>query len=114
VYIDLTGPHVMSANGNLYVMNLINDCLSMIWTIPIPLKPSAIKSLKDWVFMVERETGAKVGKFWVDNGKLKSTEYAKFCLLRGIKMQWTSPHTWAHNGQVDCIHRTLFTSARTM
>jgi hypothetical protein len=111
VYIDLTGPHVKSANGNSYVMNLIDNASSLIWSFPIPFKSSAIKALKDWVPTVERETGRTVSKFRVDNGELKSIEYADFCLSRGIKMQWTSPHTSSHNRRVERVHRTLFNSA---
>lgn len=114
VYIDLTGPHVTSATGNSYAMNLIDDNSSMVWAIPIPHKSSAIKALKDWVPCVEKETGRSVRLFRVDNGELKSTEYAEFCTSRGIKMQWTSPHTSAHIGKVERVHRTLFASARTM
>ena len=114
VYIDLTGPHVKSANGNSYIMNLIDDNSSMVWSLPLPLKSSAVKALKDWVPTVERETGRTIGIFRVDNGELKSTEYVEFCLSRGIKMQWTSPHTSSHNGRVERVHRTLFNSARSM
>jgi hypothetical protein len=60
VYIDLTGPQsVISATGNSYVMNLIDDSTSYCWAIPIPLKSSALTFLKKWVFSVEREMGKK-------------------------------------------------------
>src|SRR5882762_7181677 len=44
VYIDLTGLHVKSDNGNSYVINLINNNSSMIWSLPFSLKSSAIKA----------------------------------------------------------------------
>jgi hypothetical protein len=115
VYIDLTGPHLQSANGNKYSMNLIDDATSLIWAIPIKLKSAAVGVLKEWVLRVERETGRKVGIFRVDNGELKSVEYANFCASRGINPQWTSPHISAHNGRAERVHLTLFSnSSRAM
>jgi hypothetical protein len=94
VYTDITGPqHVKSANRHSYVMNLVDDALSYIWSIPLPLKSLAIKAIKDWVPCVEVETGRSIKILHLDNGELKSTEYTEFCISRGITVQWTSPHT---------------------
>jgi hypothetical protein len=115
VYIDLTGSQsVQSAAGNSYVMNIIDDATSFCWAIPIPHKSSTIKCLKVWVLQVECKTRRTVGIFNIDNGELKSTEFVEFCASCGIKPRWTSPHTSAQNGQVECAHYTLFNSARTM
>src|ERR1700722_19052949 len=95
-------------------MNIIDDVSSFVHTVLHPLKSAAIKALKEWVLQVERETGKTVGTFNIDNGELKSTECVEFCASRGIKPQWTSPHTSAQNGCVECAHYTLFDSARTM
>ena len=80
VYIDLTGPHVLLVSGNSYAMNLIDNATSMIWTIPLHLKSSAVTRLKEWVLHVEWETSKMVDIFRVDNSELKSTEYMEFCL----------------------------------
>jgi hypothetical protein len=115
VYIDLTGPQpVQSASGFSYVMNLVDDASSYVYTCLLPLKSSAIKSLKEWVLFAERETGRKVGSFNIDNGELKSIEFAEFCASRGIKTRWTAPSTSAQNGRVERFHYTQFNSARTM
>jgi hypothetical protein len=115
VYIDLTGPEsVQSASGNSYVMNLIDDATSYGWAIPLRLKLDAIKAIKDWCLLVERETGKTIGHFNIDNGELKSIEFAEFCASKGIKPRWTFPSTSAQNGHVERVHYTLFNSARTM
>jgi hypothetical protein len=93
-----------------YVMNLIDNNSSMIWSLPIPLKSLAVKGPEGLVPTVERETGRAVGMFRVDNGKLKSIEHVEFCLSQGIKMQWTSPHTSLHNRRVEHVHHILFNS----
>jgi len=95
-------------------MNLIDDATSYCWAIPLPLKSDAIKALKDWSLLVERETGKTIGHFNIDNGELKSIEFAQFCASKGIKPRWTSPSTSAQNGRVERVHYTLFNSARMM
>lgn len=115
VYIDLTGPQsIASASGNLYVMNLIDDYSSFSWSIPIRSKDGAIRPLTNWVLAVERELGHSVGMFRLDNGELKSKEFRDWCASRGIRIQWTAPHTSAHNGRCERLHLALFNSARTM
>jgi hypothetical protein len=115
VYIDLTGPQsVQSASGFNYVMNIIDDASSFVHTALLPLKSSAIKALKEWVLLAERETGKKVGSFNIDNGELKSTEFVEFCASRGIRIRWTAPSTSAQNGRVERSHYTQFNSVRTM
>src|SRR5882762_1424188 len=115
VYIDLTGPQsVQSASGFNYVMNIIDDATSYVYTYLLALKSLAIKVLKEWVLLAERETGKKVGSFNIDNGELKSIEFVEFCASRGIKTRWTAPSTSAQNGRVERFHYTQFNSARTM
>src|SRR5882762_2116861 len=115
VYIDLTGPQrVQSASGFNYVMNIIDDATLYVYTYLLALKSLAIKVLKEWVLLAERETGKKVGSFNIDNGELKSIEFVEFCASRGIKTRWTAPSTSAQNGRVERFHYTQFNSARTM
>ena len=112
VYIDLTGPQsVQSASGFNYVMNIIDDASLFVHTCLLPLKSSAIKALKEWVLLAEREMGKKVGSFNIDNGELRSIEFVEFCALRGIKCRWTAPSTSAQNGHVEHFHYTQFNSA---
>ena len=115
VYIDLTGPQsVQSTSGFNYVMNIINNATSYVYTCFLPLKSSAIKALKAWVLLAEWEMGATVGSFNIDNGELKLAEFIEFCTSRGIKTHWTAPSTSAQNSHVECFHYTQFNSARTM
>ena len=80
VYIDLTGPEsVQSTSGFNYVMNIIDNVSSFVHTVLLPLKSAAIKALKEWVLLVEREMGKTVGSFNIDNRELKSTEFVEFC-----------------------------------
>ena len=95
-------------------MNIIDDASSYVYTYLLPLKSSAIKALKEWIPLAERETGRTVGSFNIDNGELKSIEFIELCASRGIKPRWTAPSTSAQNGRVERFHYTQFNSARTM
>ena len=74
VWVDLSGPHLRSYHGNEYVMDLIDDHTSIMWSIPLKTKDSALHELKAWELARENETGLKVGIYNVDNGELKSHE----------------------------------------
>ena len=49
VWVDLSGPHnVTSHRGNKYVLNLVDDAMSFLWSIPILLKDVAYPELRMW------------------------------------------------------------------
>jgi hypothetical protein len=115
VYVDLTGPmDVKSAGGNLYCMDIIDDCSSFHWSIPLPSKDTAFLQLKAWQLSVEAETGQKVGIYRVDNGELKSKSMKEWLETCGIQQQFTAPYTSAHIGRVERLHRTIANKARAM
>jgi hypothetical protein len=49
-----------------------------------------------------------------DNGELLSNATANWCATHGIIHQLTAPHTSAHNGHVEHLHRTIMGKARAM
>jgi len=95
-------------------MNIVDDATSFVHTYLLLAKSTAIKVLKEWVLLAERETRRTVGSFNIDNGELKSTEFVEFCASRGIRPHWTAPSTSAQNGCVERFHYTQFNSAQTM
>jgi GAG-pre-integrase domain len=102
VCVDLMGPEaVKSVSGNLYTMNLIDDCTSFIWTIHLPSKSAADPALCQWELIHEQETGLRVGVFCVDNGELKLSALTAYFESRGTQIEFTAPHTSAHNGHAE-------------
>ncbi len=102
VYVDLMGPEdVMSAVGNLYLMNIIDEYLHFSWTIPLKNKAKVLPSLRTWHAQIAREVGYNTGVFRTDNGKLKSAAMAEFCASIGALHQFTAPYTSAHIGMVE-------------
>jgi hypothetical protein len=115
VWVDLTGPQaVESRTGNRYIMNIVDDYTSYPWSIPLKTKDEAFSKLVIWQRERETETNLKVGLYRTDNGELKSDQMADWLASRGIAHQYTAPHTSAHIGRVERMHRTLMAKARTM
>lgn len=115
VYADLMGPaDTMSATGNLYSLNIIDDCTSLSWTIPLPNKQVAFDRYRAWHLAREVETGEKIGCVQIDSGELKSSSMETFLNSRGTRLRFTAPYTSAHNGRVERLHRTLMNKARSM
>ncbi|KAJ3568720.1 hypothetical protein NP233_g5535 [Leucocoprinus birnbaumii] len=115
VYVDLTGPQeVMSACGNNYVMNVVDDFTSYTWSYVMPHKSDAFRFFKTWLLRAEKESGHTVGVVQIDNGELKSNEMTEFCNSRAIRVRYTAPDTSAHNGKVERMHLTIMNKARTM
>jgi transposase InsO family protein len=115
VWVDLTGPSDVEARGGYrYIMNIVDDCTSNHWSIPLRLKSDAFPELKAWTVLQENLTGEKLGIFITDNGELKSTEMEAWLATHGSDQRLTAPYTSAHNGRVERLHRTLMGKARAM
>lgn len=95
-------------------MNIVDDYSSFPWSVPLKTKDQAYPALKAWQLTRENETGLKVGTYRTDNGELKSSEMNDWLKTRGTNHQFSAPHTSAHIGRVERMHRTLMAKARTM
>jgi hypothetical protein len=107
-------PETVSATGNHYVMDIIDDFSSFMWVIPLASKSAVFPALQAWECARELETGLHVGIYRSDNGELKSSAMKEWLLSRGTQHQFTAPYTSAHNGRVERVHGTLMNRARTM
>ena len=74
VCIDLFGlVNVTSRTGNQYMLDIVDDYTSFVFSIPLATKDQAYSNLRAWQLEVERETGDRVKMYSVDNGtELKS------------------------------------------
>lgn len=79
VWVDLSGPaDVESRTGNKYIMKIVDDYSSFVWSIPLRTKDQAYRELVAWQLARENETGLKFWKYRTDNGELKSNELDKW------------------------------------
>lgn len=115
VHIDLIGPQsVLSASSFHYVMNIIGNFSSYSWSIGLANKLEAFPKLVRWVSTVELELMRKIVIMRFNNGELKSAKLDVFVASKGIRTQWTAPHTSAQNGRVEHVNHTLQDSVHTM
>ncbi|KAJ3493647.1 hypothetical protein NLJ89_g10967 [Agrocybe chaxingu] len=115
VWVDLSGPMAVTSRcGHNYAMNIVDDYSSFVWTVLLSNKAEAFPKLQVWERAREAETGLKVGTYRTDNGELKSTEMEAWLQTRGVDQEFTAPHTSAHIGRVERMHRTLMGKAQSM
>jgi hypothetical protein len=107
-------PNTVSAAGNKYVLDIIDDFSSYAWSIPLPAKSDAFPVLQNWERAHKLECGLKVGIYCSDNGELKTGAMREWLLSCGTQHQFTAPYTFAQNGRVECLHCTLMGKARAM
>jgi len=73
VWVDLSGQHLRSHTGNKYIMDIVDDYTSQLWSIPLKNKDGSFLELKAWELAHESETDKKVGTYITDQGELKSS-----------------------------------------
>ncbi|KAI9573988.1 hypothetical protein HD554DRAFT_2012203, partial [Boletus coccyginus] len=62
VHVDLLEhPNHISSSRNRYVLNIIDNCSSYCWSIPVAAKSEAFSALQAWEIAREAETGLCVG-----------------------------------------------------
>ena len=108
------GQHLRSHTRNEYIMDIVDDYTSQLWSIPLKNKDDSFPELKAWDLAHESETSQKVGMYITDQGELKSNKMRDWLKSRGTDQCFTAPYTSAHIGPVERMHHTLMAKARTM
>jgi len=114
VWVDLSGQHLRSRMGNEYVMDIIDDFTSQLWSIPLKNKDDSFPELKAWQLAHESETSQKIGTYITDQGELKCNKMEEWLKSHGIEQRFTAPYTSAHIGRIEHMHWTLMAKAQTM
>ena len=71
-------------------------------------KSEALEKFKEWLTLVENQTGKKIKRLRTDNGlEYCSNEFDKFCKSKGIARHNIVRHTPQQNGLAERINRTL-------
>ena len=114
VFVDLTGPFMTTPSGFSYVMHVVDDFSSFVWSIPLRDKSSAFPALCAWQGLREAETSLKVGTYRTDRGELRSHQMESWLSSCAAKQEFTAPYTSAQNGRCERAHLTIMNLARTM
>ena len=115
VHSDLMGPmRVQSKGGALYWLTFIDDYSGMHWGFPIANKSDTFTKFKEWLIMVENESGQKLKVFRTDNGgEYTSNEFEAFLKSKGIRHETSVPYSPQSNGVAERFNRTITESARS-
>jgi hypothetical protein len=114
LFVDLSRPFCCSASGFQYVMHIVDDFSSYIWSIFLKDKASAFSSLCAWQRKCEIETGVRIEKYRTDRGELCSNEMKRWLDECGATQETTAPYTSAQNGRSKRAHLTIMNKARAM
>ena len=94
--------------GSSYFMLLVDDFSTKMWVYFLHDKAQAFGKFKEWLQLVENETGNRLKKFRTDGGgEFISNEFDDFCKGKGIKRQLTTAHTPQQNGVAERRNWTI-------
>ena len=86
-----------------------------LWVVFLRNKSDAFNAFKEWLAMVERETGEKLATLRADNGgKYVSNEFQAYCKANGIRLETTSARTPEQNGIAERQNRSVFERVRVV
>ena len=85
------------------------------WTYFLKRKSETFEKFKVFKYMIELETGNKIGVLRTDRGgEFTSTLFKQYCLDNGIQRELTQINTPQQNGVSECRNRTLMERARSL
>ncbi|CAL1361567.1 unnamed protein product [Linum trigynum] len=116
VHSDLCEPdvNVKSLGGARYFVTFIDDHSRKTWVYTLKTKDQALDVFKQFLALVERETGKKLKCIRTDNGGEYRGPFATFCKEHGIRQQFTPPKTPQLNGLAERMNRTLLERVRCL
>lgn len=116
VHSDLWGPApVQTIHGTRYAMTFTDDSSSWVWVYYLKRKSDAFAAFKEWLVIVEAETGRRLLVWRTDGGgEFIIREWEQFLKDRGIRHEKSSPNTPEQNGDAERQNRSLFDRARTV
>ena len=106
IHVDLTGPHVHSKNGFVYLLTAIDDFTKYLICVPIRDKSalSVVKALVKHVYLL---LGCSVLQISDMGGEFQNDVMRNIAELLGIQLNRTTAYRPSSNGAVQRVHRTI-------
>ena len=115
VHSDVMAFEVNSIGGSRYICTFIDDKSRYAFVYMLKTKNEVLMRFKDFVEMVETQTGKCVKILRTDNGgEFTSKEFLQFCREKGIQCQYSNPYTPEQNGMAERLNRTLAEEMRAI
>jgi transposase InsO family protein len=103
---DLTGPFPVSAEGNRYLLSVIDHCTGWVEVKPLPNKTA--KGIYDFLMREYIPRFGVPGVLLTDNGaEFKNKLISEGLKDLGVEVRHTTPYHPQANGMVERYHRTL-------
>ena len=112
---DLWECHTTGIHGIRYFILFIDDCSRCIVVEFLKTKDRAIEKFQNYMAYLECQYSMSPKRFHADN----SSEYImgdlqQWCTSKGIRLEYTAPHSPVQNGVAEWMNRTLAELARAM
>jgi len=112
---DIMESNVQSIGGNKYILTIIDDHSKMLWAYLMKKKDQAPQCIKEWIAMVENQSGKKLKVLRSDNGgEFKNHHLDELFKAKGIVQQYTTAYTPEQNSVAERMNRTIMEKARAM
>ena len=83
-----------SLGGASYFVTFINGATRKVWAFAMKSKDETFKCFKEFVSLMETQSGKKLKALRSDNGgEYISKEFIDFCASKGIKREFTVSYT---------------------
>ena len=92
---------------------IIDEYSKFMVVFPIVNKSLALQEIINFVTLAENDFKLRIATLHSD-GEFKSNALKKFCIIRGIRQEFTTTETSHQNGQVNRAYRTLAEGIRAM
>lgn len=107
--------NICSRLENHYILDIVDNYMSMSWSILLKNKGEAFQALQTWKKAQENKTELRIGKYCMGfDGELNSTEIEAWLVSWEVSNEHSAPHTSAYIGKVKYVHRILIDRARSM
>ena len=114
-HMDLWECHMTGIHGVRYFILFIDDCSRCIAVKFLKTKDRAIEKFQNYVAYLERQYSMSPKCFHADNGgEYIMGDLQWWCTSKGIRLEYTAPHSPAKNGVAERMNCTLAELARAM
>ena len=95
IHSDFWGPSTTPSHGGAhYMLTFTDDFSRKVWVYFLKHKSEAFQRFKEWMIMVEKQTGKSMKNLRTDNGlEFCSNDFNFFCNSEGIRRHLTVRHT---------------------
>ncbi|MCO5595417.1 hypothetical protein L7F22_049459 [Adiantum nelumboides] len=99
----------------MYFVTFIDDASKKVWAYPICKKDMVFDVFKQWVALVENQTGCKLKCLHTDNGgEFMSHALNNLCVEKGIRHELSAPYTPPQNGVAEHMNKIIQEKRRNM